>query len=43
MKTAIKVAAAAVAGVLALTGCSSADGDDGGTEETIHLLSLIHI
>jgi sulfate/thiosulfate transport system substrate-binding protein len=37
MKTAIKVAATAVAGVLALTGCSSADGKEGGNAETIHL------
>lgn len=35
MVTAIKVAAAAAAGVLALTGCSSSSGSD--TGETIHL------
>lgn len=35
MLTAIKVAAAAAAGVLALTGCSSSSGSD--TGETIHL------
>ncbi len=35
MKFAIKVAVAAAAGVLALTGCSSAGGSDSG--ETIHL------
>ncbi|MDF1606096.1 sulfate ABC transporter substrate-binding protein [Nocardioides sp. YIM 152315] len=41
MKTTIKVAAAAFAGVLALTGCSSADGSDSGETLDINAFSVM--
>ncbi|MBB3042837.1 sulfate ABC transporter substrate-binding protein [Nocardioides soli] len=41
MKTSIKVAAVAVAGVLALTGCSTADGSDSGETLDINAFSVM--